>query len=345
MVSLSLSIPELLERLSQVEESREIEAKQSESELGKSALETISAFSNEPGMGGGYLLFGVVEDAATGRCVVKGIANPKKLEQELSTQCASAFNRSIRPRVWTEMVEGVALVAAFIAEASGPEKPVFIEKKGIQHGAYRRIGSTDQRCTEDDLRALFQASSSAPYVLEPRGKGAATHYVLGVKARPSVGGDAPAGTGVELEGDEQPRGLGGQTGGLAGQAGELAGQTGGLAGEDRGAPEPADPADLVRDLPPAMQAAIRGLGGKPAPLALRKAVVELCTLCWCTPRELATALGRRDAAQLSEKHLAALVRDGKLERRYPENLANPNQAYRARQPSLPGATGDEHEGE
>ena len=158
----ALSIPELLARLNEVDESHEIEAKRSESEVGKSALETISAFSNEPGLGGGYLLFGVSEEP--GRAfTAKGVADPKKLEQELSSLCASAFNRTVRPRIWTEIIAGAALVAAFVPEATPTEKPIFIRARAMQHGTFRRIGSTDQRCTEDDLRALFQASSLTPY--------------------------------------------------------------------------------------------------------------------------------------------------------------------------------------
>jgi len=161
-VTTPLSIPEIIARLNEVDESHEIEAKRSESEVGKRALETISAFSNEPGLGGGYLLFGVAEDAS---CVfsASGLNNPKKIEQEVSSLCAAAFNRTVRPRVWTEIVDGVALVAAFVLEAAPPEKPVFIKSKGMQHGTYRRIGSTDQHCTEDDLRVLFQASSTTPH--------------------------------------------------------------------------------------------------------------------------------------------------------------------------------------
>jgi ATP-dependent DNA helicase RecG len=158
-----LSIKELLARLDEVDESHEIEAKRSETEVGKSALETISAFANEPGLGGGYLLFGVVEDEERARFVAKGVKDAKKLEQEIASLCAAAFNRTVRPRVWTEVVDGAAPVAAFVAEAAPPEKPIFIKARGMQHGAFRRIGSTDQHCTEDDLRVLFQASSVAPY--------------------------------------------------------------------------------------------------------------------------------------------------------------------------------------
>jgi ATP-dependent DNA helicase RecG len=71
-------------------------------------------------------------------------------------------------------------------------------------------------------------------------------------------------------------------------------------------------------------------------------LVELCELRWWTPRELAAALGRRDAPKLSEKHLSPLVKEGALERRYPENPAHPQQAYRARQRSL--LASDDEEG-
>src|SRR5882724_483207 len=100
----TLSIPELLDRLNQVDESHEIEAKRAESDVGKSALETISAFSNEPGLGGGYLLFGVAENDDAGGFTATGVTDPKKVEQQISTLCASSFNRAVRPKVWTEVL-------------------------------------------------------------------------------------------------------------------------------------------------------------------------------------------------------------------------------------------------
>ena len=69
------SIAELLERLNTEDESHDLEAKRSETDVGKSTLETISAFSNEPGLGGGYILFGVAE--GEGAFAVLGVRNPK----------------------------------------------------------------------------------------------------------------------------------------------------------------------------------------------------------------------------------------------------------------------------
>jgi predicted HTH transcriptional regulator len=47
-----------LERLNLTNESVSIEAKRA-GEIDKSVMETINAFSNEPNLGGGYLLLGV----------------------------------------------------------------------------------------------------------------------------------------------------------------------------------------------------------------------------------------------------------------------------------------------
>ena len=49
---------QLLEQLRQLDEQPRIEAKRA-SEIGKSVMQTICAFANEPGLGGGYLLLGV----------------------------------------------------------------------------------------------------------------------------------------------------------------------------------------------------------------------------------------------------------------------------------------------
>ena len=650
MVTPSLSVSALLARLNQVDESHEIEAKQSESELGKSARDTISAFANEPGLGGGYLLFGVLEDEARALFVPKGVKHPKKLEQEISTVCASSFNRTIHPRVWTEVVDGVSLVGAFIPEASASEKPIFDQKRGMQHGAFRRIGSTDQRCTEDDLRVLFQSSSVAPYedtavadasmedldqevigayrrslieanpatelrdanldelvqalggakrtngilapsvagvllfgrrlslrrlfpaarvdyirvpgtewvpdaerryesvevrepllvafrriynavvddlpksfalepgsperkdqlalpesavrealvnalthrdyrvatavqviryqdrievrnpgyslvddeqlgepgsfprnprisdvfremrlaenmgigvaairkvmnragltppffdsdrarnqfvvtlwlhnligegdtqwlrgfatiklsdgqalalvvarrtgsvtnamlraisgldtlaasaqlrqlrdqgLLAPRGKGSATHYILGAGARPSVSGAGVVPAGLSRGGELQTGGFPEQTGGLPEQTPGCSEKKGGLSEQNRRLQDEVFEAEaLLRGVPETIQQAVSALRGKPSPSELQSVIIQLCELRWWTPKELATVLKRKDTSHLSEKHLSPLVRHGKLERRYSETLAHPNQAYRAVRPAL-----------
>ena len=146
----------LLRDLNQLDEHPRIEAKTG-SELGKSALQTVCAFANEPRLGGGYLLFGVsgARDLAGTRYQVVGVPDPDKLQSDLASQCTSAFNRVIRPEIWTEMVDGKLLVGAYVPESPAGHKPVYFTNQGLPRGAFRRIGSADQRCTEDDLLVFY----------------------------------------------------------------------------------------------------------------------------------------------------------------------------------------------
>ena len=56
-----MTAQELLERLNLLDENERIEAKAA-SEIGKSLMETVCAFANEPGLGGGWLLLGVTRE-------------------------------------------------------------------------------------------------------------------------------------------------------------------------------------------------------------------------------------------------------------------------------------------
>jgi len=147
---------DLLNELNAVDESTAVEGKKS-SEAGKSALETICAFANEPGLGGGHLLLGVRWQLnGDGDRVYhpEGVPNPDKLQSDLASQCASVFNHPLRPEIRVEVVEGKPLVVLFMPEMDHRSKPVFIKSAGLPKGAYRRIGSTDQRCNEEDLWEL-----------------------------------------------------------------------------------------------------------------------------------------------------------------------------------------------
>lgn len=154
-------IPALLKQLNELDECEAIEAKRSADELGKSALETISAFANEPGLGGGTILFGVSE--TEDGYVATGVDDPAKLSADLASQCATAFNRPVRPRIIQESIGGRVVLAAVFPEAAPGDKPIFIANRGMQHGTFRRIASTDQRATEDDLRTLFHAAVGEAY--------------------------------------------------------------------------------------------------------------------------------------------------------------------------------------
>lgn len=148
---------ELLQSLNLLDETERIEAKRA-SEAGKSLLETICAFANEPGLGGGWLLLGVVREelALFPSYQVEGVPQPDKLCADLATQCRETFNLPVRIELSTEQVEGQAVVVAYVPEAQPQDKPVFFKAQGLPKGALRRVGSVDQHCTDDDLAVFYQ---------------------------------------------------------------------------------------------------------------------------------------------------------------------------------------------
>jgi len=66
------------------------------------------------------------------------------------------FNQPVRIDIRTESLQGEVVAVVFVPEAAPHEKPVFLKAQGLPRGAFRRIGSSDQRCTEDDLVLLYQ---------------------------------------------------------------------------------------------------------------------------------------------------------------------------------------------
>jgi len=151
------SAEDLLQELAALDESDRIEAKQAR-QIDRSIMETVCAFANEPGLGGGYLLLGVtrdMQDLFSNAYRVEGIDDPEKLQSDLASQCASIFNRPLRPRVSVETLNGKTVVVVFVPEAARTEKPIFIQNLGLPRGAFRRVGPTDQEGTEDDLVALY----------------------------------------------------------------------------------------------------------------------------------------------------------------------------------------------
>ena len=154
---------ELFEELNSYDESVRIEAKKA-SEVGRSIMETICAFSNEPDLGGGYVLLGVVrkgfDENGLPHYEPENIANPDKIQTDIANQCASVFNVRIRPQIETDVIDGKTVVVVKVDEAPASQKPIYFEKRGLPYGAYRRIGPSDQKCSEDDMPIFYSSAES-----------------------------------------------------------------------------------------------------------------------------------------------------------------------------------------
>ena len=151
------SSKDLIQQLNNTDECTTIEAKKGRG-VDRSIMETICAFSNEPGLGGGYILLGVELDNQSlfPSYTVTGIEMADKLQLEVATQSASMFNQPVRPDIEVEkMASGKLVMKIFIHELPDAQKPLYFKNEGLPKGAYRRIGSSDQKCTDDDLFIFY----------------------------------------------------------------------------------------------------------------------------------------------------------------------------------------------
>lgn len=148
---------ELFEELNAQDETTEVEAKGA-GPINRSIMETVCTFSNEPDLGGGYILIGADKEQSNlfPSYTAEDIGDTDKLQSDLATQCNGMFNVPVRPRMKVETVNGLNVLVVHVDELPPGQKPLYFRKDGLPQGAYRRIGPTDHRCTEDDM-ALFYA--------------------------------------------------------------------------------------------------------------------------------------------------------------------------------------------
>ena len=154
---------ELFDELNSWDENRRIEAK-SASAVGKSMMETVCAFANEPGLGGGYLLFGAKRTGMTedGKPVYvpENIEYTDKIQSDFVAMCNSMFNVRIRPIINVEEYQGKTVIVVKIEELPESQKPAYFAKRGLPEGAFRRIGSSDEKCSEEDMYLFYQSADT-----------------------------------------------------------------------------------------------------------------------------------------------------------------------------------------
>ncbi len=160
------SARDLIRELNDTDETESLEAKAlSGNQLGNSVFETICSLSNEPDLGGGTILLGVQkeEDSLFPLYRAAGVKDVDKIFNDVSTGCASRFNIPVRVDLEQEVVDGKVVIRIDVAELLHSQKPLYFKQMGLPRGAFRRIGSTDQHCTDDDLTAFFQTKAHDPY--------------------------------------------------------------------------------------------------------------------------------------------------------------------------------------
>jgi len=157
----AINIRELIEQLNFLDESTTLEAKKCREHVDKSFFETVCAFSNEPNLGGGVILLGLTrienEDLLY---QVTGVDDADSISCEIASGCASQFNQPIRPEIHAESIDGKTVLAVQIPEFPAASKPVYFKNRHLPVGAFRRIGASDQHCTEDDLIVFYSEKNT-----------------------------------------------------------------------------------------------------------------------------------------------------------------------------------------
>lgn len=83
--------------------------------------------------------------------------DPDKIQSDIATQCAGGFNMPVRRKMTIEKINGSTTLKIWIDELPAKQKPLYFKKQGLPSGALRRIGSTDQHCTDDDMVFLGES--------------------------------------------------------------------------------------------------------------------------------------------------------------------------------------------
>ncbi|MCH9103683.1 ATP-dependent DNA helicase RecG [Legionella pneumophila serogroup 1] len=167
-MSMNWTIKEIFEELIQLDEHQRIEAKRG-SDIGHSIMQTICAFANEPGLGGGWLLLGIAEpDSEHNTFWVSGAENIDKLLSELQNNCRSQFEHPIRIECKHEKFDGKSVIGVFVHELEPNAKPCRFIGKPDKHnkrktGVWRRGANGDYECTEKELEPILMAKAGISY--------------------------------------------------------------------------------------------------------------------------------------------------------------------------------------
>ncbi len=158
-------VNQIIKLLNEIDECEDIEAKLiSGSDLGRSVFETICALSNEPSLGGGTILLGVeCEEALFPFYNAVGVTDPDRLSSDLQSACSTKFNQPVRPDITPVKIGNAVVIRVDVPELATAQKPLYFKSTGLPRGAYRRIGSSDVRCTDEDLSAFFLGQAKEAY--------------------------------------------------------------------------------------------------------------------------------------------------------------------------------------
>ncbi|WP_423709299.1 ATP-binding protein [Undibacterium sp. WLX3042] len=159
---------ELLQQLRELDEHPRIEAKLGR-DAGDSVMQTVCAFANEPGLGGGFLMLGVAEpDDAHAEFWVAGVTDSDKLLGDLQHHCRDQFEQPIPVRGEAVLLEGQRVLIVFVPELIPAAKPCVFKgkydsKNKRKSGIWRRGLNGDYECSQQELEPILLAKAGTSF--------------------------------------------------------------------------------------------------------------------------------------------------------------------------------------
>lgn len=130
------------------------------SQVGKSILETLSAFSNG---GGGVFIVGL--DERVGFAPAVGF-DATKARDALTSRCAQ-LAPAVRPEISIVPFEDAAVLIAEIPEMLPRDKPCYVTERGRYQGSYIRTGDGDIRMQHYEIDRLVEEHAQPTWDCEP----------------------------------------------------------------------------------------------------------------------------------------------------------------------------------
>lgn len=141
----------------------DIECKEAENNVPRSAYESYSAFANTKG---GYIILGVKEDKKKilpeERFIIQGIQKAKKqVEDFWNTINSSKVNRNILKDEDVFIVEefGVSLIVIKVPRPDYKMRPIYIGENPYK-GTFKRNNEGDYHATEHEIRGMIRDQNS-----------------------------------------------------------------------------------------------------------------------------------------------------------------------------------------
>lgn len=141
---------------------RDVEFKEAQREVPRSAYEAVSAFANTEG---GHLVFGVRESGQDMEIV--GVLNVDKVQNEFLTGLRQPDKISLLMDIEEELHkhQGADLLVFHVPEAHRSDKPVYLN--GDIRRSFVRIGGSNMRCSETERDRFLMDAAAERYDAQP----------------------------------------------------------------------------------------------------------------------------------------------------------------------------------